>query len=134
MSATDAIRRCMALLALLASGATQAACPLPADKPASLLAGPVQASWSTEPARLEVGEPFVMLVAMCPANAQLIRVDASMPEHRHGMNYAPTFKSMGKGLWRVEGLVWHMAGRWELRLDTELAGAPYQLIQSVTLN
>ena len=34
---------------------------------------------------------------------------------------------------RVEGLLWHMAGRWELRLDVEAAGVKQSLRQSVTL-
>ena len=37
------------------------------------------------------------------------------------------------GLWRAEGLLWHMGGRWELRLDVEAAGATQTLRQSVTL-
>lgn len=96
-------------------------------------AGPVQARWATEPAQVQVGEPFVMRVELCPTQAKLLRVDATMPEHRHGMNYQPSIKPLGNGQWQVEGMVWHMAGRWELKLDTELNGAPYQLTPSVTL-
>jgi hypothetical protein len=113
--------------------AAQAACPWPADAEASSSAGPVQARWTTEPAAVQVGEPFVLLVELCPATAQLKGVDASMPEHRHGMNYKPTFTAVGEGRWRVEGMVWHMAGRWELRLDTQLGDVPYRLTPSVFL-
>lgn len=121
-------------LALLSvAWGVHAECPLPLDAPAVASAGPVQARWSTEPARVQVGEPFVMQVALCPAAAQLLRVDATMPEHRHGMNYQPTIKALGNGLWQVEGMVWHMAGRWELKLETELNGAPHKLTPSVTL-
>ncbi len=118
---------------LVCAGAAHAACPLPAGVSPSLSAGPVQASWSTEPARLEVGEPFVMRLTLCPADTRLLRVGATMPEHRHGMNYEPSFQSLGEGVWRVEGMVWHMSGRWELRLDTQLQGEPFTLTQSVNL-
>ena len=113
--------------------AAHAACPFPAEAPAQATTGPVQARWSTEPQPVQVGEPFVLRVSICPADAQLLRVDATMPEHRHGMNYRPSIQALGPGEWRVEGLVWHMAGRWELKLDTRLADAPHTLTQSVTL-
>ena len=77
--------------------------------------------------------PFALIVTLCPAEARLLRIDATMPEHRHGMNYRPSLQPLGSGLWRVEGLLWHMAGRWELRLDVEAAGVTQSLRQSVTL-
>jgi hypothetical protein len=40
-----------------------------------------------------------------------------MPEHKHGMNYRPTIVSLGDGRYRVDGLVFHMAGIWELAID-----------------
>jgi hypothetical protein len=93
----------------------------------------VQLAWRAEPAPIAVSRPFALLVTLCPADARLLRVDASMPEHRHGMNYRPSLQPLGGGRWRVEGLLWHMAGRWELRLEVEAAGATHVLRQSVTL-
>lgn len=138
------VLRCALWLALLPAAftaqAAHAACPFPANasSAASLAsdnspAGPVQARWTTEPATVQVGEPFVMVLSLCPANAQLVGVDATMPDHRHGMNYQPSFTPAGAGQWRVEGMVWHMVGRWELRLDTTLAGVPHRITQSVML-
>jgi cytochrome c peroxidase len=43
-----------------------------------------------------------------------LKVDAHMPAHRHGMNYAPKVTALGPGRWRAEGLLFHMPGRWEL--------------------
>lgn len=82
---------------------------------------------------MQVGEPFVMMVELCPAAAKLVGVDASMPEHRHGMNYQPSVTAMADGRWRVEGMVWHMAGRWALRLDTQLGEQAHRLTPSVVL-
>ncbi len=110
-----------------------AACPPPPEAGALLGSGPVQLAWRAEPAPIAVSRPFVLLVTLCPADARLLRVDASMPEHRHGMNYRPSLQPLGGGRWRVEGLLWHMAGRWELRLEVEAAGATHVLRQSVTL-
>ena len=94
---------------------------------------PVQLAWRTEPDRLTVGHPFVLLVQLCPAAAQVLRVDATMPEHRHGMNYRPSIKPLGGGRWRAAGLLWHMAGHWELAVEVESAGERLWLRQSFQL-
>lgn len=73
-----------------------------------------------EPMRIEVGQPFSLLFNVCTRKddpAELVAVEAHMPEHRHGMNYRPTIVSAGDGRFRVEGLVFHMPGRWELDID-----------------
>lgn len=51
-----------------------------------------------------------------PAAARL-RVDAAMPEHRHGMNTQAVTTPSGAGRFGVEGLLLHMPGRWELYFD-----------------
>ena len=116
------------------AGASHAACPLPPEAGALPSAGPVQVAWRAEPAAMVVGQPFSLLVSLCPADARLTRVDATMPEHRHGMNYRPTIQPLGPGRWRAEGLLWHMSGRWELRLDVAAAdGGQHTLRQVVAL-
>jgi hypothetical protein len=73
-----------------------------------------------EPLRIEVGEPFSLLLNVCTKTdrpAELAAIDAQMPEHRHGMNYRPTIVSLGEGRYRVDGMVFHMPGRWEISLD-----------------
>lgn len=127
------VRRLGAVALWALPWAAYAECPMPTGAPALASEGQVQVRWTTEPAQVEVGEPFVMRVALCPEAAKLLRMNASMPEHRHGMNYQPSVKSLGDGLWQVEGMVWHMAGRWELKLDTELDGVPHKLAPSVML-
>jgi hypothetical protein len=46
-----------------------------------------------------------------------LRVDAAMPEHRHGMNTEALVTPTGPGRFGVEGLLLHMPGRWELYFD-----------------
>ena len=51
-----------------------------------------------------------------PVSASL-RVDAAMPQHRHGMNTDAVVTPLGGGRFRAQGLLLHMPGRWELDLD-----------------
>ena len=111
------------MLALALATGPALACPLPGTP---LQSGAVQLSWQAAPA-VAVGQHFSLHLQLCPADAVLARVDATMPEHRHGMNYRPTLTALGAGRWRADGLMFHMAGRWELRFDVQSAG------QSVTL-
>ena len=120
-------------LLLLGPAAAGAACPLARATPPTMTLGPVQAVWQALPETIAVGQPFALLVTLCPAHAQLLRVDATMPEHRHGMNYRASVEALGEGRWRVEGLLWHMRGRWDLTLDVREQGVEYRLRQSVDL-
>ena len=120
------MRRGAAVLVVLAlaAAAARASCPP---------AGPVQVHWRSEPARIGVGQPFRLVLDLCPARARLLALDATMPEHRHGMNYRPTLMALGGGRWRADGLLWHMSGRWELRFDVILDDQPQTLRQAVML-
>lgn len=107
-----------------------AACPLPEP---SLKQGAVQAAWKVDGAPIAVGRHFAIDVRVCPVDAVLVRVDAMMTEHRHGMNYRPSVKRIGDGHWQAEGLMFHMPGRWELRLDVQAPGHNEQLRDAITL-
>ncbi len=118
----------LAGLALAAGSA--GACPI--EGPA-MRSGEVQAAWAVAGTPIAVGRHFALEVQVCPDGATLARVDAVMPEHRHGMNYRPSLKLLGAGRWRAEGLMFHMPGRWELRLDVDHAGQRVRLAQPVVL-
>jgi hypothetical protein len=133
--AGTSVRAGMAAALLSLGAAVTAACPLPApssgehhvaERGAELL-------WRAQPEPLAVGRAFTLLFRVCPASARVLRVDATMPEHRHGMNYRPSVQALGDGRWRAEGLLWHMAGRWELAFEVELGGDVMWLRQSVSL-
>ncbi len=71
---------------------------------------------------VEVGRHFVLEIGACAksgAEPRSLKVDAHMPEHRHGMNYAPTVKKTGPGRWQAEGLLFHMPGKWELVFEID---------------
>lgn len=87
-----------------------------------------------EPMRIEVGQPFSLLFNVCTRKdepAELLAVDAQMPEHRHGMNYRATIVSNGEGRFRAEGLVFHMPGNWELDIDVRAGSETERLTHEI---
>jgi len=112
---TGALAAALALVALAA-----AACELPdgrrLDTPRLAL------SYRTVPERIVAGELFEVFFAFCPKGgfkpAGELKVDATMPEHRHGMNYRPTVAPAGTGF-RSEGWMFHMPGRWEIVFEVD---------------
>jgi hypothetical protein len=79
--------------------------------------------WRTEPTELPLNEPFIIEAEIQRVDGAalpdglLLEVDAAMPEHRHGMNRLPRMIALGGGLFRAEGMLFHMEGRWELYFD-----------------
>jgi hypothetical protein len=94
-------------------------------------------AYRTEPARIAVGEHFAVELVVCPRagapGPESVRVDAHMPEHRHGMNYRPTVTAQGDGRYRADGLLFHMPGHWELVFEVRAAGRTDRLTRSVEL-
>ncbi|MEO5766090.1 MAG: cytochrome c peroxidase [Casimicrobiaceae bacterium] len=68
--------------------------------------------YDTRPAPIVAGVHFVVDFDVCPkpgaAPPRSARVDATMPEHRHGMNYQPVVTATGPGRYRAEGMMLHM--------------------------
>jgi hypothetical protein len=114
----------------LAHEFSMAACPLP--EPA-LKKGDVAVRWKVDAVPITVGRHFALDVRVCPVDALLVRADATMPEHRHGMNYKASMKPLGDGLWRVEGMMFHMPGRWALRLDVQTPHGIETLTESIVV-
>jgi hypothetical protein len=112
------LRRELGVLLLLLS-APAAACELPPG--VRLESARLTVSYSTKPAKIAIGQPFVLELAACPkAGAQLperVRLDAYMPEHRHGMNYKTKVVPRGDGRFHSEGWLFHMPGRWDFIFD-----------------
>lgn len=69
------------------------------------------------PTPLPLAQFFALEAAACARDGRRVgalRVDATMPEHGHGMNYRPRVVALGDGQFRAEGLLLHMPGRWML--------------------
>lgn len=89
-----------------------------------------------DPLRIDVGEPFALIVNVCTRSddpAELLAVDASMPEHRHGMNYRAIIVAKGEGRYRVEGLLFHMPGRWEVTFDVRAGAESERLTHDIVV-
>ena len=75
--------------------------PIPLNQPISLRVEVLEASKASTPA-----EGISVIVA------------GWMPEHRHGMNLRPSVTGPGPdGAWTAKGVLFHMAGRWQLFVD-----------------
>jgi hypothetical protein len=95
-------------------------------------------AYRTDPAKVVVGKPFAVVLAICPresgARIEEVQVDGHMPEHRHGMNYKASVKALGEpGRYRAEGLMFHMPGKWEFLFDVRDAKGMERLKQEFSL-
>lgn len=77
-----------------------------------------------EPATPAVGELFSVLTTVrhaqtqSPVTGATLRVDATMPDHGHGMMTAPEHRELGDGRYRSDGFKFHMPGRWVFQVWT----------------
>jgi len=72
-----------------------------------------------------VGELFSLQATLCPkpgaGAVRGMKVDASMPDHRHGMNYQPSVVRSGENSYTASGLMFHMPGRWQFVFEVDSA-------------
>jgi hypothetical protein len=91
--------------------------------------------WRASPRPLKTGRPFAIDFVVCPkggaAQPDSVIVDATMPEHGHGMNYRASVTPKGPGRWRAEGLLLHMSGSWELSFDLRHGERSTRLAQRI---
>jgi len=124
------MRRLLVALLLAAPAAT--ACELPGGEAQKIQAAHYQVLYRTRPAPLRVGQHFAVEFAVCPA-PESVRIDAWMPEHKQGMNYRPTIAATGEGRYRAEGLMLHMAGKWELVFEIRAKDSVERVAQAIRL-
>ena len=91
-------------------------------------------AYRARPAPIPVSRHFALELAVCAKDGKImpddVRVDAQMPEHRHGMNYKASISAQGGGRYAAQGLLFHMPGRWELYFDLRAAGQTDRLTYS----
>jgi hypothetical protein len=80
------------------------------------------------------GEPFALDVSATdaagkPLEGVRLLADCTMPHHGHGMNVRPEVTTIGPGQWRVEPMLLHMPGRWELSFDLLAADGRLRRVQ-----
>ena len=79
-----------------------------------------------DPPSMPVGRFLVAEIAVWPPDAgapvERVSIDAVMPAHGHGMNYAATVAPAGPGRWLASGLMLHMPGLWRFRVTVTGGG------------
>jgi hypothetical protein len=112
-----ALRTALAGVVVALTSAQALSCTPPAG--ALLLQGAASGVW-IQPVKPEVGKPFVAVVHGCNGQfspTQITRIDAHMPDHRHGMNYQPTLAVNADGSVTAQGMLFHMPGKWEFIVE-----------------
>ena len=138
------MRLLLPLFGLLLASFAGAASALAADCPLDLGRGTgwvvfsdhYMIAFRPEPMRIEVGEPFALLFNVCTKNgnaAELVAVDAQMPEQKRGMKAKPAIVSAGDGRYRAEGMVFDRSGRWELAIDVRAGEESERLTHEIIL-
>lgn len=123
-----------------ASGPDSAAASMPAEPPpdrfeGTTVAGHYKISLELDPKRPPMGSVFSVVGTVTdaasgqPVPGATFKLDATMPEHKHGMTTQPRVSELGEGRYEVEGMKFHMPGRWELRADIDApAGKDHYLV------
>ncbi len=138
------VSRMLIALALVATaGVANAACPPNDDDGTVIRKGDLllavkpllKADYPSKAQRIPMAKHFALDVQLCDkggvSGAQLTKADASMPAHKHGMNYRPTIKPLGDGRFRVDGMMFHMAGQWQLAFEVQAGKEVIRLTHDV---
>lgn len=131
-------RASLATMGALLAGAAQA-CEVPTlDKARKLDDGAGSSLvWRFVPAQPKIGEFFAIEFGGCalggPLTAEAVRVDATMPAHRHGMNFKPRVTTVGPNLLRAEGMMFHMPGTWQLSFEQRSSAGIARLTTDVEI-
>ena len=80
------------------------------------------------PAGVPLNEYFTLDVSTDPARAALVSVDADMPAHKHGMVSQPIVHALEPGHWRVDGMLFHMPGAWEVYVMVSACDTSFRLV------
>jgi hypothetical protein len=80
--------------------------------------------FASSPDPMPVSELCELKVRVLRPNGKVIETediqlvaDAAMPHHGHGMNVMPQVEAKNNGIFYVDGMLFHMPGRWELYFD-----------------
>jgi len=102
--------------------------------------GAFHVRWESQPAPIPRNQPFTLRVHVARADAPdrplpdaELEVNALMPEHGHGMNRVPRSTRQPDGSFLVEGLLFHMRGRWDLVFNVRDARGFGQALLTVHL-
>lgn len=80
--------------------------------------------------------PFDAVVTFCSQLEQhptRVTVDATMPAHRHGMNYEPRTAKVNNNHYAVKNLLFHMPGVWRFEVTAYENDKPHRFTHEVNV-
>jgi len=104
------------------------------------LSGPADAPWTVQiqvnPKTIPLNAPFDATVTICSRSEHLptrLGVDATMPAHKHGMNYKVEAAPVADRTYVVKNLLFHMPGVWRLEVTAFEKNKPHRFTHDVEL-
>jgi hypothetical protein len=102
--------------------------------------GLFRVAWTSTPDPIPFNASFALDVTVTsvrhpdqPLPHATLEANALMPEHGHGMNTKPRVTPLGDGRFRVDGMLFHMPGLWNLVFVVKDGRAYGQAILPVTI-
>lgn len=80
--------------------------------------------------------PFDVQIEICSDSGAFpshIAVDATMPAHKHGMNYKPKVRRITDNQYVVENLLYHMPGVWRLEVTAQGSNQSHRFTSDMKL-
>ena len=104
------------------------------------LTGAADAPWVIQlqltPKSIPLNAPFDANVTVCSDQEPVptrITLDATMPAHKHGMNYEPKTERKDSHRYEVKNLLFHMPGIWRLEITAYENSKPHRFTHDVTI-
>jgi hypothetical protein len=84
----------------------------------------VRVAFVAKPMPVPLNQHVALELAPCgdARTVSALQVDADIPAHRHGMNYRAMVAPLRDGVYRAQGLMFHMPGRWRVIIDVVVDG------------
>ena len=99
--------------------------------------GEVRLTWSSQPSPVPLNVPFELHLELTRAGRPLtgarVHARAGMPAHGHGMVREPRTLPAGEGRYRVEGMLFHMPGLWEVEVQVMAEGLDDRVVFPIVL-
>lgn len=103
------------------------------------MTGAPGAPWNVQilldPQGVPLNQPFSAKVIVCSGSDHRptrLEIDATMPAHKHGMNYTTKTTQIEEDLYQVDNLLFHMPGIWRLEVTAYENKTPHRYIHDVT--
>ena len=123
-------------LALVAASCASAFAACDAKPGAMRVASPgAVVLFQSRPSPIKVGELFALDVEVCATKGEVrgVAIDATMPEHKHGMNYRPVVKKSAGNTWGATGFMFHMPGRWQFAFEVDTGAGRERVLHNLTV-